>query len=232
GDGAPLSCLQSSIGATPDGGDGDAGVHEAVSEPFVVPRSLPKSVAVESSACRCYREGATCGVGTPGARSAHLDGRTDERAVLGPRAVVVLDVRVPEQLLEREPRVGGALADPAVRDDLTVAGDALGVVQRLELVGGLEGAVVHRRLSPPDVRGAGDVARHLRLLLRKVDRCELLAAELLRRAHVDEPRGAERRDDLVAHRADLRTLLSEEHVLGARVARHVAHELPALELPL
>ena len=119
--------------------------------------------------------------------SAHLDRGADERAVLGPRAVVVLDVRVPEQLLQREPRVRRTLPDPAVGDHLAVARDALGVVERLQLVGALEGAVVVGGLRPRDVRRAGDVARYLRLLLRKVVRGQLLTAELLRRPHVDDP---------------------------------------------
>src|SRR5439155_9953218 len=52
------------------------------------------------------------------ARSAQLDRGAHQRAVLGPRPVVVLDVAVPEQLVEGKPGVRGPLADPAVRDDL------------------------------------------------------------------------------------------------------------------
>src|SRR5213592_672820 len=83
-------------------------------------------------------------------RSAELDGDADQRPVLRPGSVVVLDVRVPEQLLEREPRVRAALADPAIRDHLAIRGDALGLVQRPQLVGALEGAVVVGRLDPRD----------------------------------------------------------------------------------
>src|SRR3954452_2088620 len=163
---------------------------------------------------------------------AHLDGRADERAVLRPRAVVVLHVVEAEQLLQGEPGVRRALADPTVRDHLTVAGDALRLVERLQLVRRLERAVVVRGLDPRDVRRAGDVAGHLRLLLREVVGRQLLAPELLGRAHVDESDGADLRDDLVAHRANLGTLLTEEHVLRTRIARHLGHELTALELPL
>src|SRR3954468_4367314 len=165
-------------------------------------------------------------------RSARLDGRADERAVLRPRAVVILDVVEAEQFLQREPGVGRSLADPAVRDHLAVAGDALGLVQGPQLVGALEGAVVVRGLDPRDVRRSGDVARDLRLLLRKVVGRQLLATELLGRPDVDEARRPDLGDDLVPHRADLRTLLTEEHVLGPLVARDIAHQLSALELPL
>src|ERR1022692_1272684 len=43
-----------------------------------------------------------------------LDGPAAQRAVLGPRAVVVPDVRLAQQLVQHEPGVRGALADPAV----------------------------------------------------------------------------------------------------------------------
>ena len=46
-----------------------------------------------------------------------LDGDGDHVAPLGPRAVVVLDVVVAEQLVQHEPGVRRALADPAVGDD-------------------------------------------------------------------------------------------------------------------
>ena len=44
------------------------------------------------------------------------DRHADQRAVLGPRTVVVLHVRLVEDLVQHEPGVRGALADPAVRD--------------------------------------------------------------------------------------------------------------------
>ena len=54
--------------------------------------------------------------GAPHMSDVLLDRHADERAVLGPRAVVVLDVLVAEQLVQREPGVAGALADAAVGD--------------------------------------------------------------------------------------------------------------------
>jgi hypothetical protein len=75
--------------------------------------------------------------------------------------------------------VGRALADPAVRDHLALAGDPLGGVQLAQLVRGLERPVLVRGFRPGDVGRALDVARHLRLLLREVIGRELLAPELL-----------------------------------------------------
>src|SRR5688500_15354783 len=70
-----------------------------------------------------------------------LDRYSNEAPVLGPGTVVVADVFETEQLTQHEPGMRRALADPAVRDDFLVRGDAFGLVQGLELVGFLEGAV-------------------------------------------------------------------------------------------
>src|SRR5207253_11447554 len=115
-----------------------------------------------------------------------LDRDADQRAPLGPGAVVVLDVPPAQQLVQGEPYVRAPLPDPAVRDDVLVGGHPLLAVEGHELIRGLEGAVLVRRLAPGDVCGAGDVAGHLGLLLRKVVGGELLTPELLRGADVDE----------------------------------------------
>src|SRR6058998_3199659 len=57
-----------------------------------------------------------------------FDRRPDEVAPLRPRPVVVLHVRVPEEVLQDEPRVGRPLPDPAVRDDLLVRRDPFPLV--------------------------------------------------------------------------------------------------------
>src|SRR5439155_27027423 len=119
-----------------------------------------------------------------------LDRHPDERAPLGPRAVVVADVRIAEQLMEHEPRVRGPLADAAVRDDVLVRGDPDRAVQLLQLIRLEERPRLGvDRLRPGDVRRAGYVARLLRLLLRQVRRGEQLASELLRGSHVDQAVG-------------------------------------------
>src|SRR6478609_477624 len=79
---------------------------------------------------------------------AELDRHADQAAVLGPRTVVVLDVLLAEQLVQHEPGERGALADPAVRDGVGRQVDALGLVEGLELVVALEGAVVVGVLRP------------------------------------------------------------------------------------
>src|SRR5439155_19420133 len=90
-----------------------------------------------------------------------LNGRSDQRPVFGPGTVVVLHVPVAPQLGQGEPGVGGALADPAVGDDLLVPCHARPAVQPLELVGGLERAVLVGRLGPRDVGRPRDVPRDL-----------------------------------------------------------------------
>src|SRR5689334_6982755 len=98
------------------------------------------------------------------------DRYADQRTPLGPRTVVVLDVLLTEQLVQHEPGVRGALADPAVRDGVLAEVDPGVGVQGLQLVVGAEGAVVVGRLAPRDAGRGRDVTRALRLLLRKVSR--------------------------------------------------------------
>src|SRR5204862_4763165 len=87
-----------------------------------------------------------------------LDRESHHRAPLGPRAVVVPDPLVAEQLVEDEPRVARALADPAVGDDVLVGRHALRLVEALELVTALERAVLADRPGPGGRRGAGEVS--------------------------------------------------------------------------
>src|SRR5918992_4075084 len=58
-----------------------------------------------------------------------LDRGADEIAPLRPGAVVVLHVRIAEQVLEHEPGVTGALADAAVGDHRPVRRDALALIE-------------------------------------------------------------------------------------------------------
>src|SRR3954453_12348236 len=131
-----------------------------------------------------------------------LDGDTDERAVFGPRAVVVLDVLVAEQLVQREPGVAGTLADAAVGDGVAAVVQPFAHVQLAQLVVGLEGAILVGRLRPGHVERGRDVAAPLALLLGQVRRREHLAGELLGGANTGGVLLADGVDDLVAERAD------------------------------
>src|SRR5713226_860943 len=91
-----------------------------------------------------------------------FDRRAHQVAPLGPRAVVVPDVLVTEQILQHKPRMRAALTDAAVGDDLLVPSDALAAVQLAERVGGLEGAVFSDRLRPRNAGRAGNVPAALR----------------------------------------------------------------------
>jgi len=88
-------------------------------------------------------------------------GALDEVPPLGPRAVVVANVVVAEQLVEQEPLDRRALADAAVGDRRLVAVDAGVRVQLAELVGALERAVLVQGGPDRDVARAGDVAAAL-----------------------------------------------------------------------
>src|SRR5690606_30110711 len=94
------------------------------------------------------------------------DRHADEVAPLGPRAVVVADLRVAEQVGEHEPGEARPLADPAVGDDLVRRVEAaLALEDRPQLVGRLEGAVLVDRPRPGDAPGPRDVPAAERALL-------------------------------------------------------------------
>src|SRR5688572_19730866 len=80
--------------------------------------------------------------------SSLLDRDADERAVLDPAAVVVLDVGLAEQLAEHEPRVARPLADAAVGDGRLALVVALLGVELGQLLVALESAVLVGRLAP------------------------------------------------------------------------------------
>src|SRR6056297_61111 len=115
---------------------------------------------------------------------ARLDRRADEVPPLGPRAVVVPDVVVAEQLVQEEPLDRRALADATVGDRRLVAVDAGVGVELAELVRALERPVLVQRRPDGDVARAGDVSAALRGLVEPLGRDDL-AGELLGRAHVD-----------------------------------------------
>src|SRR5258708_13465674 len=91
--------------------------------------------------------------------AAALDRRADQAAVFGPAAVVVADLLVTEEVLQDEPGVRAALADPAIPDGLLRAVEALGPVDRAELTRGFEPAALGDPGRPQDVRRPLDVPR-------------------------------------------------------------------------
>src|SRR5437764_477583 len=115
-----------------------------------------------------------------------IDGDPDGVAPLGPRAVVVADGRVAQELGQGEPRVARPLADPAVDDDVVAWAEAgLPLVDGLEVGHRLEGAVVVGRPLPGDAGRARDVPAPEHALLGVLGHVRPLAPELLRGADVD-----------------------------------------------
>ena len=84
--------------------------------------------------------------------------------------------------------MGAALADAAVGDDFVFAGNALGLVEFLQLVERLEGAIFVRSLSPGDIRGLGNMAGALGGF-GHARRGDDLAGELIDGANIDELAG-------------------------------------------
>src|SRR6202050_1287565 len=102
-----------------------------------------------------------------------LDRNTDQRTVLGPRAVVVLHVRLAEQFVQHEPGVRGPLADTAVGDGVLAEVEAgLVAVERAEVVVGLERAILLGSLRPGHILRGRHVTATLRGFLRQVRRRE------------------------------------------------------------
>src|SRR5260370_8751333 len=91
-------------------------------------------------------------------------------------------------MLEDEPSVRATLADAAVGDDFVFAGNALGLVEFLQVVEGLEGAIFVRSLGPGDIRGLGNMAGALGGF-GHAWRGDDLACELIDGADVDELAG-------------------------------------------
>src|SRR5512134_554288 len=87
-----------------------------------------------------------------------LDRVADQVAPFRPRAVIVLDVLVAEDVLQHKPRMRRPLPDAAVGYDFVLtAGDALAAVERLQGFLALERAVFGHCLRPGNVDGRRDV---------------------------------------------------------------------------
>src|SRR5262245_52060742 len=112
--------------------------------------------------------------------SALLDRQAHRVAPLGPRTVVVTDLRVAEQVGEHEPGVARALADPAVGNHVVLLLETdLAFVDRLEIGRALERAVLGiDRARPRNALRAGDVSAAQHAFLRVLRHVRLLAREL------------------------------------------------------
>src|SRR5437867_6704347 len=91
-----------------------------------------------------------------------LDGRSDNVAVLGPTAVVILHVVQAKQVFQHKPGVAGALADAAIGDGRFLGIDAfLLKIDRVQILSRFERSVRLHGSAPRDAFGAGDMAAAL-----------------------------------------------------------------------
>src|SRR5579883_3258676 len=90
-----------------------------------------------------------------------LYGRTDQVAPLRPGAVIIRDFIETQQVFEGEPGVAGPLADAAVGDDGPGTIDALRGIERPQLIGRFERAILIGRLAPRNVARARDMTAAL-----------------------------------------------------------------------
>src|SRR5271167_3485379 len=70
-----------------------------------------------------------------------INRRSHQIPPLRPRTVVDLHVVVAEQIFQHEPRVRTSLPDPAVRNNLVVARNALPAVELLQRIGRLKRSI-------------------------------------------------------------------------------------------
>src|SRR5919199_1951827 len=102
--------------------------------------TLPSSFRIPPAPADCTGSGA----------SRLLDGHAHQASPLGPRAVVILDVLIAEQLGEHKPGVAAALANAAVCHHPLIGCDALALVEGTQLLRVFEGAVWVDRPAPWD----------------------------------------------------------------------------------
>ena len=140
-------------------------------------------------------------------------------------------MRLPQQLVQYEPRVAGPLADAAVSHHAAVrVVDEVGV-DAAQLVVGSEGAVARDGPVPRHGNGAGDVPALAPALLGQAGGRGESAGELVDRPDVHERVGAEAGQDVLAKGADRQVLLVG-HVLGPRAVGQLGLHRQALALPL
>src|ERR1700730_5156815 len=95
-----------------------------------------------------------------------LDRRADDVPPFGPGTVVVADLPVAEEVRQRKPGMATPLADPAVRDHVGIrTKPRFALIDRSELGGRLERAVLVRGARPRDILCARDVPAAERALL-------------------------------------------------------------------
>src|SRR5215212_279895 len=162
---------------------------------------------------------------------AHRYRHTDQRAVFGPGAVVVLHIVLVENLVQHEPRMRASLTDPAVGDDVVVPAQAGPAVELLEFLVGLEGTVVIRGLAPRHVDRRWDVSAALGLFLREVGRGEQPAGVLVGAADVHQASTAYGLDHFIPESPDIQVGFLGG-VTGRGPGDLLGAELPGVELPL
>src|SRR5712664_2408002 len=129
------------------------------------PGSLPRT----TRACaphRLVRDSSTRSGGIQPRRGLSFNRHPDQTAPLRPGAVVVLDLRVAQQIRQREPGERGPLADPAVGNHVLIRPNPLPLIEALEVLCIFERPILPHVLRPGNVAGPGDVTATLRSLLR------------------------------------------------------------------
>src|SRR5699024_4766551 len=105
---------------------------------------------------------------------------------LGPRAIVIADLVVAEQMGEHEPGVGAAFPDPAINHDVVFRGETgFGAVEVLEFGTGAEGTVVGGSFGPGHIGSTGNMAPTYGALLGVVGHMQEFPGELAGGTHIN-----------------------------------------------
>src|SRR5438067_3096081 len=117
-----------------------------------------------------FQEYTTSGLRCPirGILALLLDGCADQTAPLGPRAIVIADGGIAQQIGEYVPGMAATLPDATIGNDLFVRSDALTLIQSLQFFNRLEGTVLTHSHAPRNIGSSGNMSSALRSLLRQV----------------------------------------------------------------
>src|SRR4029077_1124360 len=129
------------------------------------------------------------GIGPPKNRPflTFLNRRPHAVSPLGPRAIIIANLLVPEKVRQNEPGMAGTLADTAIDDGFAIGIESrFALIDGLELFRGSEGGIVIGGSLPGKALGPGDMATTQDTLLWILRHVSNFPLELAGRPNIDQ----------------------------------------------